>query len=821
MVPPPPSAPDPGQKPAGAPQKTLTPAESRAAAIQEALREMAGGAAAAPPPPAPPPPAPPPAPPPPPKTGVDAILAVGRSLRDLAAAGAERIADLGSALGRGLQSIRKEWSGAELGQAVGTGLREAGPAPANADAAGRAVGKALQIYGGPGLASADTTGAAVGASMKEFGPRDPRSAGAAAGTALREAGESQSWWKRAEERAKALATALTQAGSTLLSGAAEAGQALGAAVGRWTEKGSAAVAEASRAVAQTLSELKQRAASAASGWLAEGKALCTAAGAALREAGGELARRGEPAAQAAGRVAALLASSAATAREALSPEALQALKLDRADLQRAWAATRGIIAGAAGGVAAAAQGTLAVAAGTLKTAYDGLQYLARGVYAAATHDTRPLDAYAPVSFAARASKEDKWIETGRRVGAALKQEVTALPEHVRTFWSDLTSGDPGRIERAGAQLGRGLFEVAVAVGPAKLGIAKRLDELQEAAKLGKLGKLAKQEKAVLERIQRLEKGLAKEQAAAGAGGSLDRKTLQRLAKAAEYEEKLENERAKLAVLMKRVETKKVADAIGVHLEQAEAGARIAKSFEVSIQIRPRSTFARDLIAKGKALPKIEKIKQKTIDEIDIALGAPPETYGLVAKYELPPKTLEGIKPSAIPREVLEKKLAARLKERERFGEDLERLIRDKKVVLSDKGIVLDARKGKPFTSDNDIFDIVGRDGKPLSKDLRRRVLRALKENGWNIEHEEATQWRTLKGRHPGRHEVYQEAKEELIDSHREQTMTGNRGKALIEIAPDGTFREVFVPPKTGAPPAGPSGLLWLPLPRMETLRRAA
>ncbi len=141
---------------------------------------------------------------------------------------------------------------------------------------------------------------------------------------------------------------------------------------------------------------------------------------------------------------------------------------------------------------------------------------------------------------------------------------------------------------------------------------------------------------------------------------------------------------------------------------------VADKHGVIIDVRPTNPKAKVWIESGKAVPKPESIKCKTLTDADKLLGAKGES-GLVGYYKpkMPPK---GTMSDQAYKE-LEKLYNQRMQE---FKDNFKHLksLRDKGQIYVKDG-VLHAGKppnGKPFTGDNDIFDI--RDavtGKPIPR----------------------------------------------------------------------------------------------------------
>jgi len=139
---------------------------------------------------------------------------------------------------------------------------------------------------------------------------------------------------------------------------------------------------------------------------------------------------------------------------------------------------------------------------------------------------------------------------------------------------------------------------------------------------------------------------------------------------------------------------------------------VADKYGVVIDVRPTNVHSGPLIQSGKAVPKPGFIKNKTLTEADRLLGAkgPPGTVGMY-KPKLPPQG--NMSDEAYAK--LKKLYNQRLSEFNEEFAHLKELRNQGKVYVKD-GVIHDAKTGKPFAGDIDIFDI--RDpvtGKPIPR----------------------------------------------------------------------------------------------------------
>jgi len=171
---------------------------------------------------------------------------------------------------------------------------------------------------------------------------------------------------------------------------------------------------------------------------------------------------------------------------------------------------------------------------------------------------------------------------------------------------------------------------------------------------------------------------------------------------------------------------------------------VADKYGVEVQVRPTNPDARALLESGEGYPKPEMIKMKTINNLDIQLGAPTDGAGKVGYFE--PQLPSGVKSVG----ELPEDLASRY--RQRMDEYVDQ--RGKVAHLSDPdqikpgerlievrdGVVHDRATNKPFTGDHDLFDIRGMNGEELPKAVRDRVVRDLRDVPAQAQHGDHMSW---------------------------------------------------------------------------------
>ncbi|MBY0547277.1 MAG: hypothetical protein K2W95_08275, partial [Candidatus Obscuribacterales bacterium] len=168
---------------------------------------------------------------------------------------------------------------------------------------------------------------------------------------------------------------------------------------------------------------------------------------------------------------------------------------------------------------------------------------------------------------------------------------------------------------------------------------------------------------------------------------------------------------------------------------------VADKYGVKIQVRPTNPEAKALLESGQAVPKPQYVKMKTITPEDIALGAPEGSAGKVGYFK--PK-----EPLGVPKDSpVYKRYEQRLSEYHDQAEHVADLTKGKghlkpgenQIFVKD-GIVHDAKTGKPFTGDHDLFDIKGLHGEELPSAVRDQVYKELNRGPFKAQHPEHMGW---------------------------------------------------------------------------------
>jgi hypothetical protein len=174
---------------------------------------------------------------------------------------------------------------------------------------------------------------------------------------------------------------------------------------------------------------------------------------------------------------------------------------------------------------------------------------------------------------------------------------------------------------------------------------------------------------------------------------------------------------------------------GMPTENAHKFQQIAAEHDLVIDVRATNPHAVAWLRDG-ALPKPEAVKAKTIDDLDVRLGASTRHRGLVGYF----------RPS-LPRHDLTDRLLRRYDQR-RVEFDA---LRDKMAGVERRGeyLVRDGvvhgydRRGalRPLTGDHDVFDIRASGGLPLSRRRYDRAVRTMMSMDMGVTHGAHMYWR--------------------------------------------------------------------------------
>jgi hypothetical protein len=171
------------------------------------------------------------------------------------------------------------------------------------------------------------------------------------------------------------------------------------------------------------------------------------------------------------------------------------------------------------------------------------------------------------------------------------------------------------------------------------------------------------------------------------------------------------------------------DLAGMTVKDQKVVRMVADKHGVEIHMRPTNPDAEKWISSGKAHPKPEALKAKTIDADDVHLGYDENSKGLVACKEPKPPNPADIPPDRLAK--VNERYEQRLQEFKDQSEHFRQMEAEGKITWDkDTGIITDAKTGKPFAGDNDMFAVTdAATGKPVSPFTQRQVLKDLEANG--------------------------------------------------------------------------------------------
>ncbi|MFC9966115.1 hypothetical protein ACFVH4_17955 [Nocardia ignorata] len=199
-------------------------------------------------------------------------------------------------------------------------------------------------------------------------------------------------------------------------------------------------------------------------------------------------------------------------------------------------------------------------------------------------------------------------------------------------------------------------------------------------------------------------------------------------------------------------------------------------YNLIIQVRPTNPDSVPHLKAG-AAPKPMAIKDKTINDLDVALGAPASAKGLVGRFgpgmlRMPDTT--GMSDTRI--KALEQRLRARAKDFDAYAADMAKLA-DRFVVTD--GIVHQLIDGHevPVTGDHDMFEILHADGTRLTPAELSLYEGRLAAIGAGIMHGPHVYWDPQSS--------FQRARnyESIIEQHQFDPAPNSKNEPLIEFKP--------------------------------------
>jgi len=150
---------------------------------------------------------------------------------------------------------------------------------------------------------------------------------------------------------------------------------------------------------------------------------------------------------------------------------------------------------------------------------------------------------------------------------------------------------------------------------------------------------------------------------------------------------------------------------------------VADKHGVKIHVRPRGKRSLKLIKEGKALPKPECIKAKTVKPIDVELGFSEDSIGMVACKK--PNPLPKYRPKGVSKRhwrKLRSRHAQRAQEFRDQSSKLDKLDMEGSIQWNRKtGMVKDKMSQKGFTGDHDMMAYTDPNGNPVGPTVRDAI----------------------------------------------------------------------------------------------------
>jgi hypothetical protein len=245
---------------------------------------------------------------------------------------------------------------------------------------------------------------------------------------------------------------------------------------------------------------------------------------------------------------------------------------------------------------------------------------------------------------------------------------------------------------------------------------------------------------------------------------------------------------------------------GMPKENVDKIAKICDAEGVIVDVRPTTAHAEPMLREGTALPKPEKLKAKTINEIDVMIGCGSEAdLGKVgffrpAQIDRPPNF------DTLPADLkvkIDERIAQRLEEIADYWQDMQKLIKAGQIEIRADGVVINTGltpggKEVPFTGDHDIFDIRNKDGSALSPEKYQAVKAKLMAADAGVMHGGVTGWE-IDSPQTFNTEAGQKSYGKMVEAH-----TQGGKEPLVRIG-DGQPTAVWYTPATPAAPTKVDG----------------
>ncbi|WP_216911449.1 hypothetical protein [Nocardia noduli] len=207
----------------------------------------------------------------------------------------------------------------------------------------------------------------------------------------------------------------------------------------------------------------------------------------------------------------------------------------------------------------------------------------------------------------------------------------------------------------------------------------------------------------------------------------------------------------------------------------------ARQHNVVLFVRPTNPDAVPHLLRD-AVPKPMAIKDKTINALDIALGAKPWSKGLVGRF--PPGSLSmpdttGMDPDYVA--ALESRLAARTTDFETYAKTMDDYAVRGKFRTTEDGVVqkFDRGRFRDITGDHDLFDIRHPNGDPVSPAELKAHENRLQALELGVQHGPHMYWDPP--------DTFQRLRnfEPIIGTHQPSMAPDTKNEPLIVFTPDG------------------------------------
>jgi len=203
--------------------------------------------------------------------------------------------------------------------------------------------------------------------------------------------------------------------------------------------------------------------------------------------------------------------------------------------------------------------------------------------------------------------------------------------------------------------------------------------------------------------------------------------------------------------------------MGMPVGNQEKFQAIVDKEQIIIDVRPTTKEAPTLYEEQGALPKPEDIKAKTVNDLDVCLGAKPSDVGKVGYFkpsppQKPPTMSDadwaGIQPDVV------KRFAQRDAEFWDQGAKMTKIQSPTgeshlghQAEIGPEGVVRDVQQQgdkevvSPFTGDHDIYDIRKADGSPVDYESQwyKDLVDSMKKMGMGVEHGAHMEWKPKPG----------------------------------------------------------------------------